>query len=272
MTTVPNLRCPLLSLPLELRHQIYLNVLFSSSPRPPDPDACRRDHYGIANPPNGNLGYKAVCCTPVNSNSRGLLAVNRKVRFEVSTLIAARRSQDRLDYHLDLMVENVGRLIVTPRCFPATAGHISTLRADIRFFGKYDLRRGCVALWGFSLGSFLNVFFEQGPDFIRLRNHQKPREEVTIGTLAINILSVPITPEWLKSVRTLLRPGEQHSDVEDSELALRAVEREIGNMLDCRPGLYRENHSLYERIEAVETWAGGQLRRTWDLKATAATE
>ncbi|KAH7110692.1 hypothetical protein EDB81DRAFT_863026 [Dactylonectria macrodidyma] len=259
--------CPLLSLPHELRNQVYLTFLFSSDPCPANPDACRSTHYGIPNPPNGNLSYKAVGYVPANTNSRRLLAVSSQVRSEVSALVASLRSQDKLDYHLDLIVENVGRLFATPRCFPAPAGHIPILRADLRFFGQYDLSQGCVALWGQSLTSFLNMFLSLGPDYVRLSSRQRPRERVSIKTLAINILSVPMTPEWMVRVRVVLQPGEEAKDVGDLELGLRVVEREIENLLDCRPRLLRDNYLLYEGIEVVESWAGGRLRRKWVMNA-----
>ncbi|KAF7557940.1 hypothetical protein G7Z17_g303 [Cylindrodendrum hubeiense] len=261
---------PLLSLPIELRNQVYLILLFSPGPRPTNPDVCRRTHYGISNPPNGNLGYQSVTYVPADTTSRRLLAVSSQVRSEVSALVAALGLQDKLDYHVDLMVENTGRLFSTPRCFPAPAGHIPILRADLRFFGDYDLSQGCVALWGYSLTSFLDMFLSRGPDFIRLFSRLRLREQVSIGTLAINILDVPKVPEWMVRCMVVLRPGEKAEDVGDVELGMRLVEREIENMLDCRPQLIRDNHSLYEKIQVVEAWAGGCLRRKWVMSTLSA--
>lgn len=261
---------PLFRLPLELRNTIYLGVILSEEPQPQHPDDCLKTHYGIANPPNGNLGYKAVGYGIVDPTSRGLLGVSKQVRAEVSTLLKSLRSQNKLEYKLDLMVENVGRLLATPQCFPIVAGHIPVLRADLRFFGDYDLRRGCVAMWGYSLTSFLNTFITWGPDYVRRGGNQKPRERVSIGTLVLNILNTPTTPEWMKKTRVLLQQGEEVEGLEDSELKMRVVEREVDNLLNCRPRLIRDNHLLYERLEAVETWDKGQLRRRWVLKDLAA--
>src|SRR5690606_29923779 len=138
---------------------------------------------------------------------------------------------------------------------------------DLRFFRDYNLQRGCVALWGNSLLALLTMILRRGPNFLRVRDDRSTRN-LEVEVIALNIVCAPKAPEWMSSSRLLLHPGE--NSCEEGEFNLRAVEKEIDNILACQQGLWRENHILYERIRFFKSMADGKLRRQWDLRAMAA--
>jgi len=256
----------LLSLPLEVRNQVYQNVIFSSSLRPSGPEACRSSHYGITDPCGTSMGYRCVGYVPARVIGLPLLLVNKQVNSEVRNLLDSTVRRNQVIYKLDCIIENVGRLFVTPLSLPVVASKISVFEIDLRFFGDYNLKRGCVALWGDSLLALLAMILRRGPNFLCVRDGKSPRN-LEVEVMALNFLRVPKAPEWMSSTQLLLCPGE--NSCKERELDLRAVEREIDNVLDCRRGLWRENHILYERIRFVKSMADGKLRRQWDLRAIA---
>ncbi|KAH7131701.1 hypothetical protein B0J13DRAFT_529679 [Dactylonectria estremocensis] len=257
---------PLLSLPFELRNQVYLEVLFCTIPKPEKPEALGIPHYRIYDKPNFDTGgYITVPYPPVNTNSHGLLRVNSQVRCEVSILLEDLRSKGKLIYDLDLAVEPPDVVVATPRCFPAPMGRIPILRADLRFFGEYDYRDTRASLWGWSLTCFLKMFLSRKPDPRPRARQESHREQVTIEKLVINIVTAPMVPG--DSARRLggLRPGEKEGDVDDLEMRLRFVESELHYQLRQCPWHDRDTELLYERIGTIETWAGGSLRRKWRM-------
>jgi hypothetical protein len=258
----------LLELPREIRAQIFEIVVLSLAPRPSGPDRCRHTHYSISRPCGTNLGYQCVCYLPVRATGIDLLLVNRQINSEVVQIYSSLSQRKEVVYTIDGMIENVGRLFATPLCVPFPSQRINILWIDIRFYGNYDLSRGCVALWGSSMMALLTMILKRGPDFLRVHK-DAGRPRVEIDTVILNLLSSPKVPEWMISSGVLLSPGETSMSVPYEELSLRAAEREIGNMLDCRPGLLRNNHTLYDGIGHVQSRASGVLRRSWDLASVS---
>jgi hypothetical protein len=212
------------------------------------------------------MGYRCVGYVPARIASLPLLLVNKQVNSEVRNLLDSIVRRNQVIYKLDCIIENVGRLFATPLSLPAVASKISVFEIDLRFFGDYNLQRGCVALWGYSLLALLTMILRRGPNFLCIRDDRSTRN-LEVEVMALNLLCVPKAPEWMSSSRLLLRTGE--NSCTGRELNLRAVEREIDNMLACRQGLWRENHILYERIRFVKSMADSKLRRQWDLRAMA---
>ncbi|KAH7127346.1 hypothetical protein EDB81DRAFT_860238 [Dactylonectria macrodidyma] len=260
-------KSPLLCLPAELRNQVYSDVIFWTTPLPESPEACGLPDYRLRIAENFDPGFATILYPPVNTNSHGLLCVNKQVRSEVSILLRKLKSQDKLVYDFDLIWQIADLVVATPRCFPAPMAHIPTVRADLRFVGDYSLTR-FDTLWGWSFTGFLNEFFTSlGPDFMGMSNQQTPRKQVSIGKLVINIVNAPTTPTSFVHQMGPLRPGEKEEDVDGQERALRAIETELNSQLRRCPWHGRQTKKLYENIGTVEAWAGGSFRRKWIMSA-----
>jgi hypothetical protein len=288
-----------LDLPRAVRNIVYEYAIFSLTPRPSTPEDCRFSHYGIEKPCGTSMGYQCVGYPPprisisgvllahrqINLNSEttkildslacrnqlfyniaslALLLANRQINSETSEILESLVRRNQVVYKFDCIIENVGRLFATPLSIPVKASGVATMEVDLRFFGKYDLQRGCAALWSFSLLALLTMVLNRGPHFPKLTEGAST-SKLEVGEIVLNFLSLPKVPEWMLSSRMLVRHGEDM--YEDQEMGLRMVEREIDGLLDCRVGLPKEDQILYEKVGCIKSMENGKLRREWDLRA-----
>ncbi|XTI89450.1 hypothetical protein V2W45_1402670 [Cenococcum geophilum] len=254
--------------PRELRDAIYKVILLTPLSPPFSPEECRtaRSHYSIGRPnDSANIGYECVGYLLPRISSSALLLVNHQIHSEVREILDGLIARKELVYKLDCMVENVGRLYATPLLIPVITSWVNKIEIDIRFFGDYQLQRGCAALWRFSLVCFLNRFLTQGPNlFFPPKNPEQSK--IYVNTIALNFLTLPEVPEWMKSSTLFVRPGEETLEKpKGREAGLRMVEREMHAVIDPPPMMLRENGIICEHVYCIKSLDDGKTRREWDM-------
>ncbi|KAF2001144.1 hypothetical protein P154DRAFT_172156 [Amniculicola lignicola CBS 123094] len=253
------------SLSRELRDQVYKNVLFTPFPYPSSPDDCRTTHYSIRNPTEGgNLGYKCVAYARPQISSSSLL-INRQIHSEACEILHGVIRANKLVYRLDCIVENIGRLYVTPTLIPAITPRVNRLEITLRFFGNYELQRGCAALWRYSLVCMLNEFLTKGP-WLPFPPKNAKEEKINIDTINVDFLTVPSVPQWIAASSLLVRSNEGGRKPAGQEAGLRMVERELSGVFDTPPSMIRDNEILCEQVRWIRSLDDGQMRREWDMR------
>ncbi|KAH8698226.1 hypothetical protein GQ44DRAFT_718264 [Phaeosphaeriaceae sp. PMI808] len=260
--------------PRELRDAIYKVILLTPLSSPSSPEECRtsRSYYSIGHPnDSANIGYECVGYVLPRVSCSALLLVNHQIHFEVREILDGLIARKELVYKLDCMIENMGRLYATPLLIPVITSWVNKIEIDIRFFGDYQLQRGCAALWGFSLVCFLNRFLTRGPNLLFPPKNPE-QSKVYVDTIALNFLTLPEVPEWITSSTLLVRPGEDL--LENREAGLWMVEREIHAIIDPPPMMLRENKTICEHAYYIRSLDDGKTRREWDvaeIKSRSAT-
>lgn len=257
-----------LDLPRELRDAIYKVILLTPLSSPSSPEECRtsRSYYGIGRPnDSANIGYECVGYALPRISNSSLLLVNHQIHSEVREILDGLIVRKELVYKLDCMVENVGRLYATPLLIPVVTSRVDKIEIDIRFFGDYQLQRGCAAMWGFSLVCFLNTFLTYGPNLLFPPKNPE-QSKIYVDTIILNFLTLPKVPEWMASSTLLVRPGEETLEKpKGREAELRMVEREIHAMIDPPPMMLKENRIICEHAYCIRSLDDGKTRREWDV-------
>lgn len=183
--TQPTSQHNLLTLPREVRDQIYLAVLQTPSPPPPSPkDAGPRSAGYCLELPHHGCNFYPPAADP-HYASETLLLCNHQTNAEIRELLARHETRG-LDFRLDVMTQGYN-FWPTWTLLPGPVTHIRNLEVDVRIFDVH-------------LGNFepllhlFGGFFHHGPQLFCSKGDPVDRR-VRVDTIsqAIYCNELPIT-------------------------------------------------------------------------------
>lgn len=174
MSSVQDPRIPaqhdLLTLPREIRDEIYLAVLRLPSEPPPSPEDAGPRFAGFGS----NSQRRTSVFYPVNVYPQyacqSLLACNHQINIEVREVLGRHDTSGwGLDFKLDLMIQDRD-IWPTWTLFPGPITHIRNLEVDMRIFrdyhdGQFGGDGGPGAIFR-PLSHLLSGLFHHGPQFV----------------------------------------------------------------------------------------------------------
>ncbi|CAD6588407.1 MAG: hypothetical protein ASARMPREDX12_003406 [Alectoria sarmentosa] len=192
MSSVPVTPAPpqrnLLTLPLEIRDEIYLAVLQSPSEPPPSPKNVGPRFAGYGSEPE----WQKCVFYPTNIYPRyacqSLQGCNRQMNSEVREVLARHDTSERgMDFKLDLMIQDC-RIWPTWTLLPGPITHIRNLEVEMRMFdncrgSQFGGDGGPGAIFR-PLFHLLSGLFHHGPQFV----YKGPFErELHVNTMVFTV-------------------------------------------------------------------------------------
>ncbi|PYH86692.1 hypothetical protein BO82DRAFT_349866 [Aspergillus uvarum CBS 121591] len=290
----------LLNIPIELRKLIIDHVLYTSLSPPVAPlsldGAEYRDMSYKAWVSGGGGIYYTQKSKLSSSDCLALLLTNRQLSTETLDILEHRK----VDYALDISVQDDLKLFLTWLSVPRLTTHVSTLYAHVRLFGhtieQHIARRqvGDGGRLGFhwSFYAALERFLRYGPVGEKKRKGEEADTKnfqdrgIAIETLVLDFrsaeLELAFPPEdvsykhwwfWhcgrdIRSRNAGLEPLSSYKT--RPEWLCKYLKQEIGGLLHMSYYTARYGELLYEHIGTIRMLVDGQLVHEFDLAAELA--
>jgi hypothetical protein len=287
----------LISLPLELRENIYEYVLTAPiATAPPDVDIA--DELLVGRETFIGLTWETEVryikyINPPPPACAALLLLNRQIHNEVKSVL--RRMAGKIDYDIDIIVADQAELLPTWISIPALSSRVRSVKATFRIAGDFHLKksrvrkfnRGFVGTPPYINWEFYNVlhrFLFLGPvgrysgpgqDYYNGRGQDIRKDrQVILDHLEIEVL----TPTHIDPKR--LRPASYRRFYQQSEPGMEKPKRNyvlspdyltnficdrIGFLLGMSYHALGYGDILYERIGSIRILQDGVEKRYWDL-------
>ncbi|KAI9723346.1 MAG: hypothetical protein M1812_001230 [Candelaria pacifica] len=186
----------LLTIPQELRDEIYTLVLSATLPLPSAASfATPREVYeqNFRQIRGGSCNRYTLLSLLINSTA--LLLINRQINNEVSSLISREKKAQKLVYLLDCVILNEKCIYPTWLSIPFLSDFIGKVYVDFRIDGRCEDYHGSAWTGGdggpgdmvYSLFDLLQRFLERGPHFVGPQRQNK----INVREFILNVVEWP---------------------------------------------------------------------------------